>query len=308
MKQFIFIVILIITIISCRQLTEKKYEYIELEAEESLQGNIEINEKDKEIIWAKNDSIAYLKAYRKFCISEKVVQDIEEAIEYSASKPTDFKLLDEDGKDITILIDFDKIDSLKADIRSSIFDKKNTMKESINEARDKEISNFKKTAKVDSTKIKKLKPFFDTKNDEFDPRGRVWYKPKSAPRYPNRNGIYCYFQTNDGVPSNLRLKLQYHADSWLFFHKVQFSIDGKAYEFYPTDTETDSGNGGKIWEWFDEPMRKSNTDLLDALANAKNAKMKLVGEQYYKIKTISASQIRDIKRTLELYKAMGGVY
>lgn len=174
--------------------------------------------------------------------------------------------------------------------------------------REEKIETFKQTATIDSAKIKELEPFFYAKKDEFDPNGLVWYKPKSAPKYTNRNGIYCYFQSNKGMPSNLRLRLQYYADDWLFFKKVQFSIDGKAYEYIPMDTETDSGNGGKIWEWFDESMGKSNTELLDALANAKSAKMKLIGDQYYDIKTINSTQIRDIKRTLDLYKAMGGEY
>ena len=88
----------------------------------------------------------------------------------------------------------------------------------------------------------------------------------------------------------------------------QFSIDDKAYEFVPMDTETDSGNGGRIWEWFDESMGKSNTELLQALANAKSAKMKLIGRQYYDTRTITQTEIKDIKRTLDLYKAMGGEY
>ena len=46
------------------------------------------------------------------------------------------------------------------------------------------------------------------------------------------------------MPSNLRFRIQYYADDWLF-NKVQFSIDGKAYEYIPSDTERDCGYGGK---------------------------------------------------------------
>lgn len=306
MKRTLLFGILIVVFASCQQ--SKKYKYIEIGTKESIFGGTERDEKDGVIIRATTDSIAYLEAYQKFCISEKVSKDMEEAYGTSATKPTDFKLIDEQSNDIALLISFDKIDSLKTSIRSRIFEIKNSLKESADAHREKEIEDFKKSVKIDSLKIKQLKPYFNTKKDEFDPDGLVWHKPKSAPKYTNRNGIYCYFQSNNGMPSNLRLRLQYHADDWLFFHKVQFSIDGKAYEFIPMNTETDSGNGGRIWEWFDESMGKSNTDLLEALANAKSAKMKLIGRQYYNIKTITSTQIRDINRTLDLYKAMGGEY
>lgn len=36
--------------------------------------------------------------------------------------------------------------------------------------------------------------------------------------------------------------------------------------------------------------------------------MKFIGRQYYDIKTISQQQILDIKRALDLYRAMGGKY
>ncbi|MCL8009431.1 hypothetical protein M8845_18545 [Gelidibacter japonicus] len=306
MKKLLLLVLLTIIISSCEQ--SKKYEYVELGLKESIFGGIDQDEKDAVIITAKTDSIAYLEAYQKFCISEKVAQDMQEALGSSSTKPTDFKLIDEQGNNVAQFINFDGIDSLKFDIRNRIFEMKNSLKETVDNNKEKDIENFKSTVQVDSAKIVELEKFFNSKKDEFDPNALVWHKPKSAPTYTNQNGIYCYFQTNNGMPSNLRLRMQYHADDWLFIQKVQFSIDDKAYEFIPRKTETDSGNGGRIWEWFDEGMGKSNTELLDALANAKSAKMKLIGRQYYKIKPITSNQIRDIKRSLDLYKAMGGTY
>ena len=165
-----------------------------------------------------------------------------------------------------------------------------------------------KTGKVDSAKIKDLLPYFNAKKDEFDPDGKTWYKPKSAPRYTDQNGIYLYFAVHNNKTMPLRFRVQYYSDDWLFFKKIQFSIDEKAYEFIPSGTETDSGNGGKIWEWFDEALTGSDKDLIYALVEAKSAKMKVIGRQYYDIKTITQSQIRDMKRTLDLYRAMGGAY
>jgi hypothetical protein len=110
----------------------------------------------------------------------------------------------------------------------------------------------------------------------------------------------------DGV-SNFRLRIQYYSDDWLFIRKYQFSIDNKAYEFIPNNVETDSGNGGYIWEWCDENIHSNNDiELIKALSNAKTAKIKFIGRQYHDIKTISQKQIKGIKDAVNLYLAMGG--
>ena len=162
--------------------------------------------------------------------------------------------------------------------------------------------------KVDSSRIKELKRNFRIEEDEFSGSNKKWFRPKSSPAYTNKNGIYCYFQTVNDKPSNLRFRVQYYNDDWLFFNKIQFSIDGTAYDYVPSNTETDSGNGGYIWEWFDENLTDIDKDFIYALANAKNAKMKFVGRQYFDVKTVTSNQIKGIKETIELYNAMGGNY
>lgn len=78
------------------------------------------------------------------------------------------------------------------------------------------------------------------------------------------------------ILEKLRFCIQYHADEWLFFKKVSFSIDGKAYDYIPLKTETDNGNGGRIWEWSDEAITEStDKQLIKALAKAKTAKRNL---------------------------------
>ncbi|MGV0847398.1 hypothetical protein ACTS9T_12630 [Empedobacter falsenii] len=154
--------------------------------------------------------------------------------------------------------------------------------------------------------ISKLKPLFEVSKDEFDPNGLTWCKPKNASKYVNENSIYCYFQLNNDKASNFRFRLQYLNEDWLFIQKVQFSIDGKPYEFFPSDVQSD--NDTEIWEWFDENIDVFNEPLIEAIANAKSVKVKLIGRQYFDTKTMSNSQIKSIKNTLELYRAMGGAF
>lgn len=295
MKKILLIVAIAASLLSGCQ---KKYQYVEEVIEHSILGGIKESTKDPENIKATNDTLAYINAYRKYCISQSVYQ----------------KMVNEGyGEYLDIPIGFELYNSAGEDISNIYFTTKNKREKEIeslfanNDATIRSTETNTPTPKIDSVKIKELLPYFRVKKDEFDPDGGTWYEPKSAPNYTNRNGIYLYFKADNNGVKSLRFRVQYFADDWLFFKKVQFSIDSSAYEYIPVRTETDNGSGD-IWEWFDESLNFSDKDLIYALANAKSAKMKFIGRQYYGIRTISKQQIIDIKRTLELYNAMGGVY
>lgn len=304
MKNFYYGFLIFFVFTSCN----KRYKYVEVIEDMSAYGTKEIKEKEPKTISATNDSVAYLDAFQKFCISVKVTKDIKKTLGTIYSTPLKFKLLNSNGEDIANRVFFfDKL-KLEKEIENRIFSMGNSIQESVDNNKKKEAENSKDANKVDSVKVKELERFFVLKRDEFSNNNLIWYKPKTAPQYTNMNGIYCYFQTENGVPSNLRFRFQYFADNWLFFSKIQFSIDSRAYEFTPSETETDSGDGGHIWEWFDESLRDSDKELIYALSNAKSAKIKIIGKQYYDTKTISQTQIKSFKQTLELFEALGGKY
>lgn len=298
----IFTPILILGLLSS---CNKTYKYIETVQEESILGGSETKESTEKIISAPNDSTAYLEAYKKFCISSKINNDMKKSLGNTFSTPLSFKLYNDKEEDITNTTLFVSRTSREKEIEKQINSMENSIQRAVDSNKKEETENFKKTVKIDSSAIKNLQKYFRKRKDEFSETEKTWYEPKSAPTYVNKNALYCYFQTENGIPNNLRLKLQYLSDEWLFIKKVQFSIDGKAYEYVPSKTETDNGDGD-IWEWFDESVNASDKDLLMALSIAKKAKMKLIGRQYFEVKPITQDQILNIKRTIELYKAMGG--
>lgn len=156
--------------------------------------------------------------------------------------------------------------------------------------------------KIDSAKVKELKTYFNFKKDEFE--NHTWVEPKDSPKHVDVNGIYCYFALNSAIASNLRLKIQYAADDWLFIQSYKFSIDGMTYDYTPGNIERD--NDSSIWEWSDNQLNMYDQSLINALLMAKKAKIRFVGRQYNKDKTITQQQLLSIKRTVQLYKAMGG--
>lgn len=301
-------IVLLVSLIfaECSQPQIKSYSYVEVVADQSLSGSIENKEKEPKEIKADSDTAAYLQAYQNFCISLKVCKDMKQSLGTVFTTPLKFKLLDDKGKDITG-IDFADRPKREKEIEKLIFSMDNSIQQSMDKNHAEKVNDFKAAAVIDSVKAKELSKYFRQKKDEFAKGNTIWYEPKSAPQYANRNGIYCYFQTVDGIPQNLRFKFQYYADEWLFFSRLQFAVDGNAFEYIPNNTETDNADG-KIWEWFDQPITEADKELITALANAKSAKVKLIGRQYYDTKNLSKEQITSIKQTIDLYTALGGKF
>ena len=147
------------------------------------------------------------------------------------------------------------------------------------------------------------------KKDDFN---GGWYEPKSAPKYINQNGFYAYFNYKDDAvgPGSIWWTLQYHADDWLFIESYIFLIDGQQYTFTPTDPKRDSGNGGMIWEWFNEEAKANSQalEILNLLAKAKSAKVRIIGKDYRKDVNISELQRIEINRILKLHAALTTIH
>ncbi len=184
--------------------------------------------------------------------------------------------------------------------------KKEIAQDSINLAKIKELKQKTKIQdSLDVIKVKELKQYFTEKKDEFS--NIKWVEPKTRPRYTNQNGYCMYFSVENGVANNPRFLIQYEADDWLFIQNMIFNIDGENITFTPEKMERDNGNGGRIWEWFDEYAINLES-LIRKISYAKSVKIKMVGRQYYDVKTMSSKQIKYFKYSYEYYKALGGTF
>lgn len=264
-----------------------------------LGSSYSIEEREPEKIIAINDSAAYAQSFQYFCICEAVYQKMANNGFDKSNKPISFFVYDKEGNLITDY-GLSNMEPIYDSIRRKVY--------SLNGGADTHIGENSSVPKIDSTKIKEMLPYFEIKKDKFSPEGLTWYKPKDAPKYINSNGIYCYFaKDSKGRPYNLRLKIQYESDEWLFIETIYFSIGDKAYRYIPDDVERDHRDG-RIWEWTDEAFNSSIKEFIDALIASSSAEMKINGSQYYDIKEITNKQIQSIKRTVDLYIAMGGEY
>lgn len=142
----------------------------------------------------------------------------------------------------------------------------------------------------------------------------TWYRDKTSPQYTNYNGFFLYIGDRGINYPSLRLRIQYKGDSWLFIEKYIIYVDGLKYKTIETkygDVERDNGTGG-VWEWLDIPVNKNSDDIINdfdlirAIVNGEDVKIKLIGKQYSKVRTITKKQKNALKNVLEVYKVLGG--
>jgi len=123
----------------------------------------------------------------------------------------------------------------------------------------------------------------------------TWYRDKSSPKYTNANAFYLYFSKD-----NLRLKIQYHADDWLFINKVIIKTDKEMHVLTP-NFERDNAYG-KIWEWADLYVDKSGMAIIEDIINSNDVKIRYEGSKYRKDITLSEKQKKALKDTLLAFK------
>jgi len=290
----LYLLLISLFLVSCNNYNSKIYTYVE---EELDLGTHSVEEKEQ-VFTEISDSAAFLNAYKKYLISKVARASATRASGAQFTELKGYKLLDENKNEITNTVIFDKKDSLMLDLEKTIGSL----------SIDNNTSSKTIKPKLNTEELEHLKKLFIYKKDEFDPDGLTWVTPKSAPKHVNENGIYCYFEAGQITSINLRFRLQYTSDEWLFMERCQFLIDGKAYEYTPINLKRDSGNGGEIWEWFDDSVDSSNKDIIIALSQAKTAKVKIKGNQYFDIVKITTKQLKTIKNTLDLYESTGGTF
>jgi hypothetical protein len=175
----------------------------------------------------------------------------------------------------------------------------------------KEKSLADENAKLENEKLEKERLLNATKKMRVnvdDINDITWYYDKTSPQYTNYNGFYAYVGTSKGSKPWLRLAIQYAADDWLFIEKYIIKVDGQTYNITEDsygEIKTDNGSGG-IWEWLDRKVGYSEYQIIKAVANGKDTKIRFNGKDYYKDKTITEQQKLALRNVLDAYEALGG--
>ena len=293
----IFFLLIIVLFISCDSLTKKNYTLLIHSKQKGILGIGMEYKTDSTVSEYESDSAAYYYGKMRYEIGVAFEKELKLGKEYY-----DFEVLNEQREDIKYKLNAESIAEMDKRAIEAAKNSGKDLKSNLNKP------NENKRVIEETPQIKELKKKFRIKKDEFDENNLVWYEHKTSPNFRNANGFYCYFGTKNGVPEVLRIVHQFYADDWLFIRKYKFSIDGNAYSYTPIDVKTDNGDSGMVWEWSDEAIDSEIKEILNALISCKSAKIRLEGRQYYDTKSITSSQIKSIKETIELYRLMGGEY
>lgn len=156
-------------------------------------------------------------------------------------------------------------------------------------------------AAEDSATIVRLTPKFRKIKDKFDEK--MWYKSKTAPQSLQKSYVYLSFEASEPRAGNLKMKIQYAGSDWVFFEYVHFYIDGKTYTIDCFETQRDN-SAYLVWESYD--FEHPDNSLLKAMYNASSVKVKYEGDDKSSVRTLSEKELKSIKETIDLYKAMGG--
>ncbi|WP_340112633.1 hypothetical protein [Maribellus mangrovi] len=111
MKRLIYLTLLLTALVGCKH----KYTYIEISKEYGS-----VRELEKNTIKAKTDSIAYLEAYRSFCISLSSESEVRKSSS-DYSHILGFKLMDSKGKAVVMPMSFESKQKQQKALESLIF-------------------------------------------------------------------------------------------------------------------------------------------------------------------------------------------
>lgn len=155
---------------------------------------------------------------------------------------------------------------------------------------------------VDTAAIAELAPLCREEFDEFE--GLTWIMPKYASHSNKIDDIYAYFCVKDGKPYNLRLRIQVVSSDWLFVKKYIFLIDGKRMEYTPAKVERDFDS--ITWEWSDEEIKSSPQlkALFAQMLKANEIKMRFVGKNYVRDRTLTPKEVVHLKEINAYYNAL----
>lgn len=147
----------------------------------------------------------------------------------------------------------------------------------------------------------KLKTSYD------DIKGITWYYDKSTPRYNNSNSFHLYMGKQATGAPWLRLKITYTADDWLFIQSYIIKTDKQTYEVNTNygDVETHIDDGA-IEEWYDVSLNEHDYNMIKDIISSSSSKLRYVGKQYYKDRSITGSEKQALKNILNAYEALGG--
>lgn len=176
--------------------------------------------------------------------------------------------------------------------------------DSIAQARDAERkAAMQAKFEADSAARAKLLPLFNVITNSGN-RLTVRYQIKGTPTRHMQNSAYLSCNVIDGRTAELECNIDYCGSDWINPTLAVFTFGDENYEVQPSGEQNNSThaiNGEIICsEWF--AASPLSSDLIDAIMAAKTGSVKIVGEDGSRTIKLSAKDIANMQKTIELYR------
>jgi hypothetical protein len=172
-----------------------------------------------------------------------------------------------------------------------------------------ENSAKEKTAIAAQNEAKAQKALQAMRKVEDKVQSVTFYYDKGSPQYINtRSEMWLYIAKAQGAQPELRLKITYVADDWLFIERFFFKTDKGTLELNPGSAFAlkRDNEAGKVWEWYDAPVGPDELKVISAIVNSKETVMRYEGQQYNKDRTLSAAEKQRLVSVIEASTALVG--
>jgi hypothetical protein len=133
---------------------------------------------------------------------------------------------------------------------------------------------------------------------------KKWYYARTTTQYVDSNSIHLYMGQEQGSDPYLRFRIQYAGDDWLFINQFTLNVDGEVFVIEPDYGDMERDNDSDVWEWYDINPSDENVSMLKAIMNSKKAVIRCEGDQYYRDRTITATEKKALKAVLTGYNAL----
>jgi len=153
-----------------------------------------------------------------------------------------------------------------------------------------------------AAEIATAKANIHTQTDEV--KGIKWYYDITSPRdfATWNNAFYLYVGDAGGGP-NLRFRINYLGNDWLFIQGYTLNVDGQVYEISADSSDVTQHNGivggeAMVWEWWDTVATSDNIDMIKAIISSKKTLLRYEGKDYHFDRTITAQEKRALAHVL----------
>lgn len=164
----------------------------------------------------------------------------------------------------------------------------------------------KKAIEAEQKKTRLSSAMEKMKKDTDEVQNITWYYDQSTSTNITDEGFYLYIGKQTSGNQQLRFRIQYTSDNWLFIKRFVVKADDKTYAIPLNydDVKRDAHYGG-ISEWYDTSFAQ-HSQIIKAIIASEKTILRCEGEKFYNDRILTTQEKKAMQNVMDAYEAMGG--